>query len=65
MKRVRFPYGVIALASLVVSVPGAPTHADEVTDWNQVLLQAIRTGAVNPPRPRARWPWFMGPSMTP
>jgi membrane-associated phospholipid phosphatase len=46
---------VRAAAALVVAALGfaAPTHADVVTDWNALALQAVRTTGAAPP-PTAR-----------
>ena len=47
--RVRESFTVLLLTGLF-STAGA-VHADEVTYWNSVLLQAIRTSSTPPPRP--------------
>ncbi len=39
-----------ACAALVLFLASVPLHADVVSDWNETLLQAVRTGATNPPR---------------
>lgn len=41
---------VVALAAIVLGLNPSQTPADEVTHWNSVLLQAIRSSSTPPPR---------------
>lgn len=41
---------ISCVAAGLVSLAGAVASADVVTDWNAVLLDAIKSGSVNPPR---------------